>query len=252
MSSDEPAIRSSAVTWPTGGTYDNLLSEQDRLLYAARGAMQVTTEIGAWIVPPQHALWVPGGIRHCVRMSGPASLRIVYFEPEVVAGLPRDCRAMKPGPLLRELILHLARNAIVEWRRGPGAHAIALLVDEIAHTAAMPLQLPMPADARLQRASRLLATPAGTRLPLEVIAGRIAASPRTLQRLFVRETGLTFERWRTRERLVRAVALLSDRRKVSDVAFQVGYDSTSAFIAMFRKELGTTPSQYFGDRLPDA
>jgi AraC-like DNA-binding protein len=38
-------------------------------------------------------------------------------------------------------------------------------------------------------------------------------------------------------------------RKVSAVASDVGYESPSAFIAMFRRELGSTPRAYLAGSL---
>jgi AraC-like DNA-binding protein len=39
--------------------------------------------------------------------------------------------------------------------------------------------------------------------------------------------------------------LLAQGRPVTVVALDVGYDSPSAFIAMFKRTLGTTPRRYF-------
>ena len=44
---------------------------------------------------------------------------------------------------------------------------------------------------------------------------------------------------------IRALELLAEGQKVTAVAADVGYESPSAFIAMFRRELGGTPRTYF-------
>jgi AraC-like DNA-binding protein len=67
------------------------------------------------------------------------------------------------------------------------------------------------------------------------------AGARTLERLFQKETGMTFGKWRQQLRLLHALRLLAGGRSVTAVALEVGYDSTSAFIAMFKRTLGTTP-----------
>ena len=46
-------------------------------------------------------------------------------------------------------------------------------------------------------------------------------------------------------RLLHALKLLAARRPVTAIAIEVGYDSPSAFIAMFKRTLGTTPHRYF-------
>ena len=68
---------------------------------------------------------------------------------------------------------------------------------------------------------------------------------RTLERRFVVETGSSLGRWRLRLRLTRALELLAAGMSVSDAGLAVGYASTSAFVAAFKRELGSTPGRYF-------
>ena len=110
-----------------------------------------------------------------------------------------------------------------------------------------PLHLPSAADRRLTRiAETLLADPADPRT-LADWAQSIGASERTLARLFTRETGMTFGQWRQQVRLLAALARLACGGSVTDVAFDLGYASQSAFIAMFRRTLGKTPGRYFSE-----
>ncbi|MCY1215799.1 HTH-type transcriptional regulator NimR [compost metagenome] len=50
--------------------------------------------------------------------------------------------------------------------------------------------------------------------------------------------------WRQRARLMRAQEMLAAGAAVTTVALELGYDNVSAFIAMFKRELGTTPGRY--------
>src|SRR5579859_7389131 len=50
-----------------------------QLLYAARGVVAVSTPQGAWVAPPERAVWIPGGIPHAVRMVGAVSTRSVLI-----------------------------------------------------------------------------------------------------------------------------------------------------------------------------
>ena len=75
-------------------------------------------------------------------------------------------------------------------------------------------------------------------------ADRCSLSRRTLTRLFRRETGQSFSVWRQRVRLLEALARLGAGEAVTYVALDVGYDSPSAFAAMFKRELGAAPRHY--------
>jgi AraC-like DNA-binding protein len=66
-----------------------------------------------------------------------------------------------------------------------------------------------------------------------------------LERIFQKETGLTFGKWWQQLRLLHALRLLAGGRAVTSVALDVGYDSPSAFIAAFRRYFGATPARYF-------
>ena len=196
------------------------------------------------MVPPHRALWVPSGVSHRVEMNGRVSLRSLFFKPTLSSRLPLECCVMNVSALLRELILHVSRRAAVDPYLRSESHAIGLLLSQLAAIEVVPLQLPLPRDPRAARAASFLSTPAGTRRSLAYVGQAVGASPRTLQRLFAAETGLTFEKWRQRARLIRAIELLSEGRKVTRVALEIGYESPSAFIAMFRRELGATPRRY--------
>ena len=47
--------------------------------------------------------------------------------------------------------------------------------------------------------------------------------------------------------ILEALKRLGMKEPVTAVAIELGYDSPSAFISMFRKALGKTPGQYFSE-----
>jgi AraC-like DNA-binding protein len=108
-----------------------------------------------------------------------------------------------------------------------------------------PLTLPMPADPRARALAEGLARHPDDRRPLAELAREVGASPRTLQRAFLAEAGISFRAWRQQLRLHRALVLLAEGRSVTAAALEVGYESPSAFVAMFRRVLGTPPGRYF-------
>lgn len=215
-----------------------------QLAYAVSGALMADTDYGSWLVPPQQAVWVPAGVTHEVRAFGPLAMRNLYLHPDSVLDLPGECRVIAVSGLLRELILRA-----VDFRDdGPPSAAESriglMILDELRMAEPEPLHLPLPRDRRLRTVTDALTSDPGDSRPLARWARIAGASERTLARLFVKETGLTFAAWRQRLRLLGAVARLAEGEAVTTVAYDLGYDSPSAFIAMFRKSLGKTPGRY--------
>lgn len=67
---------------------------------------------------------------------------------------------------------------------------------------------------------------------------------RTLTRLFRKETGMSFVEWPQYIRLLEALTRLTTGEPVTNVALDLGYESPSAFTAMFRRALGEFPRNY--------
>lgn len=238
-------VRTLAVGYSSGTVLEHHSHDWAQLVYASEGVMSVHTEEGTWVVPSHRAVWIPAGIRHSVGMSGWVSMRTLYFVPKLVAALPRRCCVVAVPPLLRQLILHTIvqgslSRAVPEHRR-----LFGFLLDQLRVLPAVPLELPMPRDGRALRvANRLLDNP-GETAPLGRIGREAGASRRTLERLFQKETGMSLGRWRQQARLLHAMRLLARGEAVTSTALEVGYESTSAFIAAFSSVVGSTPGRYY-------
>lgn len=218
-----------------------------QLLFATSGTMRVSTAGGAWIVPPLRAVWIPPGTEHALAMTGPVSMRTLFLRPDAAPFMPGDCcRVVEVTPLLRSLILAaMEEDSDPELPPTSRAGMIAgLIVSELERAEPVPLRLPLPRDPRLLSLCRALLDDPARDETLEAWAEGAGASGRTLARLFLKETGLTFGAWRQQVRLAEAVARLALGEPVAQVALAAGYDSASAFTAMFRRTLGAAPRDY--------
>jgi len=235
-----------ATDYPDGHVIDAHWHPRAQLLYARSGIMTVTTTDGVFVVPPQRAVLVPARLVHEVRAAGRLEMRSLYIDQEAVPGLPQSCCVVNVTPLLRELILAAIELPPLYPLGGREERIAALILDEIGSSSTAPLHLPEPRDPRLRRiAAALRADPADGRTLFDW--GReVGASARTLARRFQAETGLSFGQWRQQARLLEALVRLAGGASVTAAAFDLGYDSPSAFIAMFRRALGATPGRYFG------
>jgi AraC-like DNA-binding protein/quercetin dioxygenase-like cupin family protein len=218
-----------------------------QLTWAVRGVMTVTAARGTWVVPPNRALWIPAETEHAIRMSGAVAMRAVYIDAAVAKTVAAECKVILVSPLLRALMLELVAAPLDYDESGRFGHVAALFLDEIRLLDAQPLHIPMPRDKRLLRVCEALLRDPRRRETLEAWSAQAGASSRTLARLFERETGMRFVAWRHQVRLAEALVRLAQGRDIAAAARAAGYDSTSAFSAMFRQALGKPPREYFGE-----
>jgi len=210
--------------------------------------MTVRTGEGTWVVPTHRAVWIPAGIPHTITMSGNVAMRTLYLRPRLARALSRGCCVVNISPLLKELILHACTFPALKKKVKSQQHLIAVIVDQLAAIQMVPLQLPNPSDPRALRIAQALLADPSDRRSLGMICKSTGAGKRTVERLFQEDVGMSFGKWRQQLRLITAMQLLADGRKVTHAALEAGYSTPSAFISMFRKALGSTPSAYF--RMP--
>ncbi|MFO7857785.1 MAG: helix-turn-helix transcriptional regulator [Ectothiorhodospiraceae bacterium] len=222
--------------------------DKAQLLYTTDGVMLLSTSEGDWVLPPQRALWIPPGIAHSLACNKAMSVYALYVQPGVIRFEQDGCRVLDVTPLLRELI----RRAVeLPWAYGRDTAAWRLtqvLADELTALDSAPLHLPWPRDPRARAVCERLQQSPGDNQTLAEWSRETGASERTLARLFRSETGMSFGLWRQQLRLNSAVERLAEGESVTAIAMELGYDTTSSFIAAFKRVFGVTPGAYFTDR----
>lgn len=215
-----------------------------QFLHSCSGVMTVTTASGNWIVPPQYALWIPAHTVHRTSYCGSVKLETLYLDPAAISDMPEACRLIEVRPFLSALV----REALAfpaEYRLDGRERLIMdLLLLEIARMPQVQLHAPLPQDRRLLRVCQEYLRNPGEDHDLDHWTRVGNLSRRTLARLFLRETGMTFTDWRQRVKLLEAVVRMTSGQSVTTVALDLGYQSASAFTAMFRRKFGIPPTEY--------
>jgi AraC-like DNA-binding protein/mannose-6-phosphate isomerase-like protein (cupin superfamily) len=234
-----------AVNFPAGHIRPLHHHSAAQLIYAVDGVMVVSSETGQWVVPPTQAIWMPAYTAHTVRMVNAVTMRTLYIQPDAATGLPDRCHTVAISELLRQLILNAMDITSEYTADSRDGRLMGLLLDELNFLPVLPLHLPLPTHQYLvEICQQILDTPDDKRT-LREWAQVVGVDPKTVQRTFSQQVGLTFGQWRKQARLLMALERLATGQSVLDVALSMGYDSPSAFTAMFKKQLGVVPSEYF-------
>lgn len=212
-----------------------------QLLFAQKGCMSIELDSRLCLLPPTRAAWIPSGTLHRVMMRGVVAYRSLYFTPS--RELPNQVQVVDVNPLLREIIERVAHwpwNKPEEEQR----NIISVLFDEIISSPTEHWQLQIPKDKRL--ASWLLDVRRGVMLPerLNHLAKTIGASSKTISRIFISETNMSYQAWRQQWRLLHAIELLVEGLPLSEIAQKLDFSSDSAFIFFFKAHTGQTPMKY--------
>ena len=215
-----------------------------QFIFAVAGTMRVRTARRVWIVPPTRALWVPARTVHEVQMYGVVQMRSLYVNGAAGAGMPSSCVVLNVTPLLKELIVRAVALPATYDENGDEGLLMRLLMAEVRRLPPCALDLPLPDSADLTRLCERVLADLSTRRPCDLDANDLNTSTRTLYRRFLRETGITFARWKQQARLLESIRRLAEGVSVTTVALDLGYESPSAFSTMFRRSLGIAPRAF--------
>lgn len=248
LSSPRP-VAALASDYANGEHIEAHSHDRAQLIHALGGVMTVIGPDGSWVVPTGRAVWMPAGVDHAIRIYGDVLMRTVFVAIDARPDLPAACEVIEVSPLLREAIVAATRVRLDYALGGRDHRVMELILDEVLTAPRLALHVAMPRDRRLARlCERLIAEPSAP-ATLEALAAEIHVSGRTLARLFHRELGMSFGQWLRRMRLLLSLPRLAAGASVLEVALEHGYDSPSAFSAMFRRTLGVAPTVYLARNL---
>lgn len=220
-----------------------------QLVFAISGVLRVLTPARTWTLPQSRAVWLPSDVDHELHAVGETDLCSVYIEPEAFPWSWSEPAVIAASSLLRELAVALSAGGDEYTPGSLSAMSAPLLLKVLAETKAVPEPgVPLPRDTRLLKICEHMMNDPGSEHTLDFWGEQFGASGRTLARGFKVETGLTFGAWRQQMRVAEAMTRLALGQPVTRVSLELGYNSASAFIAMFRQVTGESPQRYLASK----
>jgi AraC-like DNA-binding protein len=217
---------------------------EGRFILVETGMCHLYTEVGAWMIPARRVAWVPPRLRHTSGSSG-GGTGCVLIPPVGLQGLPDSVCVLRASKLMTASLQRLAQLMPGD---GPMRHLLwNVVAAEMTQAPPEQLEIPMPTGARLLKAAQSVLTRPTAAASVDKLAACAGLSRRSFTRRFRSQTGLSYSRWKRAVVAQHALELIATGHKVSSVAFDVGYESVSAFIAMFRRQYGESPRQFLID-----
>jgi AraC-like DNA-binding protein len=215
-----------------------------QLNFVARGVMELDIAGQRFLSPPQYAVWIPPHMEHSAYNRQAIVYRSVYLSLEHSAHLPAEPCTLVISEILKAILNDFAERDVKVPEDEADVRLAQVLVDQMRLAHVQTRYLPYAQSPGLLSVLQALQANPGDNRPLLEWAQRAHVSERTLARQCVRELGMSFGDWRQRLRFLASIEALEGKRTVQEVAFDMGYSSASAFIAMFQREAGCTPEQY--------
>ncbi|MCL9782080.1 helix-turn-helix transcriptional regulator [Vibrio sp. S4M6] len=209
-----------------------------------QGVAEIEIEDRLLIAPSSYGIWIPAEVVHSSHYKKAQQYCSIYIQPELTAAMPSVPCILAVEPLTRSII-----NQFVLWNKNhldsPREIRLAnVLLDQLSCASSMSEYLPTCDDKLLLPILQALKSNPGDKRTLKQWADSVFTTERTLSRRCRKLLGMSFNEWKQRLLFVSALQLLKNSLTVQEIAFELGYSSSSAFIAMFRKHAGTSPEQY--------
>ena len=216
-----------------------------QMIYPKTGMLRTRAENKEYFIPSSRAIMIPANVVHESWALSNTEFIGIYINPIYVNDWPESCQIIDVSPLLRELTNYVAKEVTFsDAMTDENKRLINVLCDQLVLQNREGLELNLPTDSRLKQISdNLLENPANND-SLEIWSSKVGASERTISRLFVKETGLTFKKWRQRLKLITSVKYLKEGISIKEISYRTGYSSSSAFIYSFRQEFKVTPQKF--------
>ncbi|WP_038346075.1 AraC family transcriptional regulator [Acinetobacter sp. A47] len=230
--------------YPHGHIEDWHSHERIQLIHTLSGVIRVQTQEGIWITPPGRGVWIPAHKPHALLSSGHVKARGVFIDASIQHGMCNECRVVAIPALLRELISSAIQIQHAIQPASRNERLLQLILDEVRLLPTLAFSLPEPQSPKLQQLCQRIKNNLALEWHLEQSARLLHISSKTLARHFQKETGLHYSDWVRQAKLMQAMIDLSLNKPVLNVALDLGYESPSAFSAMFKRETSMTPSDY--------
>lgn len=212
------------------------------LFYCSAGAVQIKTRRGLWLATRHRAVWLPANESHMVIAVYPATLKTLEVPIRTDRSVLARCGAADISSLVKRLLERLESCGA----SNQAAHAglLSLLANEIGSSFTSTLSVPLPKNRDLLRLCAHVAETADGDLRQVHLAQVLGKSLREMRCCFFQECGISTIEWIRQWKLIKAVAGIEAGLPIRSVASSTGFRSASAFGAMFRRALGTSPSGF--------
>jgi AraC-like DNA-binding protein len=221
-----------------------------QLSFVEGGIAYVTIDFKTYVIPARHFFWIPKGVSHVLRIGYSATvLRSLYFY----------CYDDHTHPFYIKLGIYPATELIIQMikysERWDGRSVdgndeqfeflVALKkILPTVHIPVAPMILPTTENEEVLKILKFLDKNIDVNHSLKSISKKFHLSERSLSRLFQANLHISFLQYLKTMRIVKALELLLKTKKtISEIAYEVGYETVGSFSNTFYAFTRMRPSE---------
>lgn len=231
------------VDFPAGTVFAPQAAPWGKFLFAVNGVVEFTIAGRRYLSPPAYALWIPPFVEHESRTRQATRYAAVYIAETRCDSLRAEVAALRCNDILVAIVQDLAARSIDIPNCAEDRRLADVLIDQIRLAREFGGYLPFVGDPAIARIMTAIVRTPGDRRNLAQWAEEVRLSERSLSRHWRELVGMSFHDWRQRAKLVAALTMLEEGCANDEIARRLGYNSTSAYIAMVRQMTGTSPER---------
>jgi AraC-like DNA-binding protein len=227
-------------------SYSKVIDHQhnwDQLIYSKSGVLEVNSEKGDYIIPPLQAVWIPANRKHSIATINGAQLRSVHINKGLINSF-NYIQVLKVNKLVQALIHTASKFKFNNKMQAQETRLLKVLIDQIASLPKVDLCLPLSNDPLIFPILSWQQLNLDSNKTLNNWAVELGASSKTISRRFESLLGMSFSQWREQLKLHKTIQWLYEKRPVTQIALDLGYESLPAFIQMFKRNMGVTPGKF--------
>ena len=209
-----------------------------QLIYMKEGFCIGQAEHNQWLIQKGMLVWIPPNISHYAECKYSASLIAMYVPPKIAETWPDKIMLIDASKLAIGIVDKFATSKI------PTTKAIKLLdflLEELIGCKPSKNILPLPTDRRLVQITQSIIRNPAIKVSLNEWAQKVGACERTLSRLFIKETGLSYKYWINRLKHNEALTGLRDGLTNEELSLKLGFASGDSFSHWFKAEFSCSP-----------
>lgn len=223
--------------------------KKGQLSYVQGGIAFITIDYKRYVVPARHFFWIPAGVQHILRIGYSATvLRSLYFfsHNDHVNPFYRRLGIYPASELMIQMINYTERwdGRKINSKNENFEFLVALkniLPTMSGH--ALPIILPVTNDERMLKIMKYLDDNIGQPLNLKTISEKFNMSERSMSRLFQSRLNISFLQYLKTLRIIMALEMiLKTNKSLSEIAYEVGYETLGAFSNTFYTITKSRPS----------